>query len=149
MRRRSHPARRARSGFTLIEMMFAMVILAGGLLAMLAVQVQALQQGRYGRHTSEAMQLARDQMEHFMRVPWTDPTVQPVAWTAPTPIDVKVQNDGGTVAQQTFNLSWRIQTAAYDANVRNIDIDVTWVEVDKGANFPRRYVLSSNKTNES
>jgi Tfp pilus assembly protein PilV len=116
---------------------------------MLAVQVQALQQGRYGRHTTEAMQIGRDQMERFMRLPWGDPAVQPMAWTAPTPVTMTVQNDTGAVAQQTFNLSWRIQAAAFEPNARTIDIDVTWVENDVGANFPRRYVLSSLKNNES
>jgi len=140
---------RRRSGFTLIEMMIAMVILAGGLLAMLSVQVQALKQGRYGRHTSEAMQIARDQMELFMRLPWDAAAAQPVAWTAPAAIDVTVQNDGGAVAQQTFNVSWRITTAAFEANARLIDIDVTWTETDANAGFARRYVLSSIKNNES
>jgi prepilin-type N-terminal cleavage/methylation domain-containing protein len=149
MTRRSDAPHRARAGFTLIEMMFAMVIMAAGLLAMLAVQVQALQQGRYGRHTTEARQIGRDQMERFMRLPWGDPAVQPMAWTAPTPVTMTVQNDTGAVAQQTFNLSWRIQAAAFEPNARTIDIDVTWVENDVGANFPRRYVLSSLKNNES
>ncbi len=123
--------------------------MAAGLLAMLAVQVQALQQGRYGRHTTEAMQVARDQMEIFMRMPWNDPAVQPMAWTVPAPVDITVQNDGGPVTQQTFNISWRIQTAAFEPNARTIDIDVTWVENDAGANFPRRYVLSTLKNNDT
>jgi len=141
--------RRPRSGFTLIEMMFAMVILATGLLAMLAVQVQALKQGRYGRHTSEAMQIARDQMELLMRLPWDDPGAQPTNWTAPAAIDATVQNDGGAVAQQSFNVSWRIQAAAFEPNARTVDIDVTWTENDADAAFARRYVLSSLKNNAS
>ena len=149
MRRGSDTTLCHRSGFTLIEMMFALVILAGGLLAMLSVQVQALKQGRYGRHTTEAMQIARDQMELFVRLPWNDAGVQPVNWTAPAPIDITVQNDGGAVAQQTFNVSWRIQAAAFEPNARTIDIDVTWTENDANAGFARRYVLSSIKNNES
>jgi prepilin-type N-terminal cleavage/methylation domain-containing protein len=149
MRPATHTTRHARSGFTLIEMMFAMVILAGGLLAMLAVQVQALKQGRYGRHTSEAMQVARDQMELLMRLPWDDASAQPTNWTAPSAIDATVQNDGGAVAQQTFNVSWRIQAAAFEPNARTVDIDVTWTESDAKDGFDRRYVLSSIKNNES
>lgn len=145
----SRTARRARSGFTMIEMMLAMVILAGGLLAMLSVQVQALKQGRYGRHTSEAMQIARDQMERLMRLPWDDAGVQPTNWTAPAPIDLTVQNEGGAVTQQSFNVSWRIQAAAFEPNARTLDIDVTWTENDANAGFERRYVLSSIKNNES
>ncbi len=138
-----------RGGFTLVEMMFALAILAGGLLAMLMVQTQALKQGRYGRHTTDAMQVARDQMEFFMRLPWGDAAVQPVAWTAPTPISLNVQNEGGTVAQQVFNLSWRITSAGFDANVRVIEVNVAWVEGDANAGFTRNFLLASNKNNES
>ena len=147
--RTSRRTRRGRSGFTLIEMMFAMVILAGGLLAMLAVQMQALKQGRYGRHTSEAMQIARDQMELLMRLPWDDAGAQPTNWTPAAAIDVIVQNEGGSTAQQTFSVSWRIQAAGFEPNARTVDIDVTWVENDANAGFNRRYVLSSIKNNES
>ena len=147
MPRRSHPRRRG--GFTLIEMMFALSILAGGLLAMLMVQAQAMKQGRYGRHTTDAMQVARDQMETFMRLPWAAAAVQPMGWTAPTPIDLTVQNDNGAQTQQTFDVSWRITAAAFDPNVRIIEVNVTWTEGDKGASFPRSYLLASNKNNES
>ncbi len=143
------PRSTRRRGFTLVEMMFALAILAGGLLAMLMVQTQALQQGRYGRHTNDAMQVARDQMEFFMRLPWGNAAVQPVGWTANTPISLNVQNDGGTVAQQVFNVSWRISTAGYDANVRIIEVNVTWVEGDASAGFARNFLLASNKNNES
>ena len=146
VRRRS---RGTHGGFTLVEMMFALAILAGGLLAMLTMQMQALKQGRYGRHTSDAMQLARDQMETFMRLPWADAGVQPVAWTAPTAVNVNVQNEGGAATQQVFNLSWRITAAPFDANVRVIEINVTWTEGDANAGFDRSYLLASNKNNES
>jgi prepilin-type N-terminal cleavage/methylation domain-containing protein len=141
--------RRRRGGFTLIEMMFALAILAGGLLAMLMVQMQALQQGRYGRHTTDAMQVARDQMEFFMRLPWAAAGVQPTGWTAPAPIGLAVQNEAGAQTQQTFNVSWRISTAGFDPNVRVIEVSVTWTEDNVGANFPRSYLLASNKNNES
>jgi prepilin-type N-terminal cleavage/methylation domain-containing protein len=140
------PSRRSRSGFTLIEMMFALAILAGGLLAMLMVQTQALKQGRYGRHTTEAMQVARDQMEVFLRLPWDAPAVQLVGWTVPTAVDLAVQNEGGAQTQQTFNVSWRISAAVPD--VRVIEINVTWTEGDVGAGFPRSFRLASNKNNK-
>ena len=142
-------SRRRHGGFTLIEMMFALAILAGGLLAMLMVQTQALKQGRYGRHTTDAMQVARDQMELFMRLPWGAAAVQPTGWTAPAPIGLAVQNEAGAQTQQTFNVSWRISTAGFDPNVRVIEVNVTWTENDVGAAFPRSFLLASNKNNES
>jgi prepilin-type N-terminal cleavage/methylation domain-containing protein len=133
------------NGFTLIEMMFALVILAGGLLAMLLVQTQAMRQGRQGRHTTEAMQIARDQMETFMRLPWDDPAVQPTAWTVPTPVDLTVQNGTGAQTQQTFNVSWRISASVTDLRV--IEVNVTWTEGEIGATYPRSFLLASSKSN--
>jgi prepilin-type N-terminal cleavage/methylation domain-containing protein len=142
------PRARRRGGFSMIEMMFALAILAGGLLAMLTAQISALKQGKYGRHTTEAMQVARDQMEFLLRVPWADAAVQPTNWTAATPYVLTYQNDQGAVQQQTFNVSYRIQAAAFDADVRLIDVDVQWNETDADPGAPaRQYVLSSNKVN--
>jgi len=39
----------SRKGFTLIELMIAMVILAGGLLTMATVQIESMQGGQRGR----------------------------------------------------------------------------------------------------
>lgn len=147
MRRSVHHPRRG--GFTLVETMFALSILAGGLLAMLAMQMHTLKQGRYGRHTTEAMQVARDQMEYFMRLPWGAADAQPTGWTAPAAITMNVQSEGGVQAQQVFNVRWRITTAGFEANVRLIDVDVTWTESDANAGFTRRYVLTSSKNNET
>jgi prepilin-type N-terminal cleavage/methylation domain-containing protein len=144
----SAPQSRRRSGFSMIEMLFALLILAGGLLAMLTAQISALKQGKYGRHTTEAMQVARDQMELLTRLPWGDPGAAPTGWTVPAPVMLTYQNDQGAVQQQIFNLSWRITTAAFNADVRNIDVDVQWNEADADpAAPPRRFVLSSNKNN--
>ena len=142
------PARSAsrRAGFSMIEMMFAMAILAAGLLAMLTAQIHALRQGKYGRHTTEAMQIARDQMELLTRLPWDAPTAQPQAWTAPAAVVLTFQNDQGAVQQQQFNVSYRITSAPFNSDLRTIDVDVQWNEAEAPpAAPPRRYVLSSSK----
>jgi prepilin-type N-terminal cleavage/methylation domain-containing protein len=143
---------RRRAGFSMIEMMFAMVILAGGLLAMLTAQIQALKQGKYGRHTTEAMQVARDQMELLVRLPWTDASVAPQSWTAPAAVTLAFQNDQGAVQQQQFNVSYRVTAAGgtLGTELRFIDVDVQWNEAEADpAAPPRRFVLSSTKKNES
>jgi hypothetical protein len=59
------------------------------------------------------------------------------------------QNDQGAVVQQQFDVSYRITTAPFSTDLRMIDVDVQWNEVDADpAAPPRRYVLSSNKNNE-
>jgi len=142
-------SKRRRSGFSMIEMLFALTILAGGLLAMLTAQISALKQGKYGRHTTEAQQIARDRIEYLTGLPWAAAAAGPTAWTAPLAVSLAYQNDQGVAQQQVFNVSWRITTAAFNPDVRRIDVDVQWNEADADPGAPaRRYVLSSNRSND-
>jgi Tfp pilus assembly protein PilV len=135
---------------TLVEVMLATVLLAFGLLAMLALQLHAMRGGQRGRHYTEAAQIARDQMELLHRTPWTDPNVQPTAWTAPVAVTNDVDMDGGNVTQeQAFNLDWRI--TANGADLRQFDVRVTWYEPnDPPAPTPprRRYAITSLRFND-
>lgn len=152
MRRRSFRRRaagRAESGLTLLEVMISLSILAVGLLAMLAMQASALKQGRYGRHTTMGAQIARDEMELLKRVPWADPRIQPTGWTAPTAVPVTVQTPAGAIQEQVFNVSRRVTQDPADANLRLVDVRVTWVEPTMPPNAPpRRYAMSSVRHND-
>jgi prepilin-type N-terminal cleavage/methylation domain-containing protein len=57
------------SGFTLIEVMIALVVLMVGLLALLQLQVAAINGLAYSRHFSVATQLAEAQIEKLMKYP--------------------------------------------------------------------------------
>jgi hypothetical protein len=140
---------------TLLEVMIALGVLALGLLAMLAMQVGAMRGGRYGRHTTEAAQLARDQMEYLHRLDWGDAEVQPTAWTAPTflgqagPWTVLVEAGGGQQEEMTYNLSYRVTNDALDTNLRLVDVRVTWVEGNAPPGAPpRRYAMSTIRHND-
>ena len=58
------------SGFTLIEVMIAMVVLAIGLLALAQLQVATINGLAYSRHFSVATQLAEGQLEKLMSYPF-------------------------------------------------------------------------------
>jgi Tfp pilus assembly protein PilV len=143
------PARR-RSGMTLVEVMLATVLLAFGLLAMLALQLHAMRGGQRGRHYTEAAQIARDQMELLHRTPWTDAAVQPTAWTAPIAVTNDVDLDaGGTAQEQAFGVDWRI--TANGADLRQVDVRVTWYEPNDPpppAAPQRRYAITSLRFND-
>ena len=151
----SHPVprvgtpRRARraAGLTLIEVMISLGILAVGLLALLAMQVSAMQSGRAGRDATEGARIAQDQMELLQRLPWTDPGAQPVAWTATQAVNGALTGGGPGVAQ-TYNVQWRIQATA-DLNIRLVDVRVTWTEPNQPPGAPvRRYAVSSVRHND-
>jgi Tfp pilus assembly protein PilV len=129
---------------TLLEVMIALAVLALGLLAMLAMQVSAMRSGKYGRHTTEAAQLARDRMELLHRLDWADPLALPTAWTAPAATPVTVESAAGDQQEMVYNVSYRIRSDATDANLRLLDVRVTWTEMNAPPGAPpRRYAIST------
>lgn len=144
MRNRTRPAVHGErtSGFTLIEIMIALVILAFGLLAMAVMQIQAMNGGRSGRHSTQAAVLARDRMEIFQRVAWTDPLLAATAWTAP--VTVNKAPIGGTGTEQSYSVSWRV-TDVDPAWIKNVDVRVTWNEPNSA---PRTMTISSVRYND-
>lgn len=62
-------------GFTLIEVMIALVVLALGLLALAQLQVAEINGLAYSRHYSVATQLAEGQMERLMSYPFSESEV--------------------------------------------------------------------------
>jgi prepilin-type N-terminal cleavage/methylation domain-containing protein len=139
------------SGFTLIEVVIAFSILAVGLLAMLAAQVHAMRGGRTGRHTNQAMILARDQMEFLHRLPWTDPILNdttalagpPAGYVAPVAQQVTVLSGTGPQVEQSFNLQWRVQNQGL--TLKALDVRVSWTEADGRA---RNHTISSVRHND-
>ena len=139
---------------TILEVMIALGILAVGLLAMLAMQISAMRGGKYGRHTTEAAQLARDQMEYLHRLDWGDALIAPTGWTAPTfmgtagPRIVTVQSASGPQQEMVYNVSYRV-TADPDTNLRHVDVRVNWAEMNAPPGAPpRRYAMSTIRHND-
>jgi prepilin-type N-terminal cleavage/methylation domain-containing protein len=138
---------RSRAGFSLLEVMIAMTILAIGLLGALSMQVQALTGNSTGRHVSEAMRIGLDQLEALKYQGWAATPV--TAWTAPVVVTgpEAVAARAGELRQQ-FNVSWRIQAVAPLTLVRQIDVRVTWREPGDAPALPlRRYAVTSFKFN--
>jgi hypothetical protein len=128
---------------TILEVMIALGVLALGLLAMLAMQVSAMRSGKYGRHTTQAAQLARDQMEFLHRLDWADAAVQPTGWTPLVPIAVTVDSAAGQQQEMVYNVSYRVANDA-NPNLRLVDVRVTWTEMNAPPGAPpRRYAMST------
>ena len=132
-----------------MEAVVALAILAVGLLAMLGMQLQAVRQSDWGRHTTDAGRVARDQLEMFSRMDWADANLQDTNWTAPGVRNSTVESSQGTYTEQSFNLQWRITTDPGNANLRQIDVRVLWNEGDMGGVADqRRYAVSSMRYND-
>ena len=139
--------KRGQGGFTLVETMVAMVILAFGLIAMLAMMTASMAGGRVGKHATDAARIARDQLELFHRLDWT--AVAPTAgFTAPVQVATNVEYAGAAQQEMAYGLSWRITNHPTDGSLRMIDVIVTWTEGDDlAAMAPRRVAMSSARYN--
>jgi prepilin-type N-terminal cleavage/methylation domain-containing protein len=57
-------------GFTLMEVMIAIVVLSVALLALAGLQIISIQGNSFGNHMTEAMTLAKDLMEEMKNAEW-------------------------------------------------------------------------------
>ena len=129
-------------GFSLLEMMLALMILGSGLLAVAAMQIQAMDYGRRGRHQTQAATIAQNQIESLQRRPWV--ALTPTAgWTASTTVN-HVVNDGGSRTEQSYEVSWRIVNRVVGLT-RAIDVRVNWDEVKRPG---REYSISGIRYNQ-
>ncbi len=59
-------------GFTLIEVLIAIVVLSIALLAMAGLQIISIRGNSFGNHMTEATTLAKDLMEEMKNTEWED-----------------------------------------------------------------------------
>ena len=118
---------RRREGFTLIEVMVALGILAVGLLAVAAAQLYAMRGGTSGRHASAAAAIANSQIENFQRVDFAT-LAATAGWTPPggQQVQTVVQATPAAQTEMTYSVQWRI--ANVNPDLKTIDVRVTWNE---------------------
>jgi prepilin-type N-terminal cleavage/methylation domain-containing protein len=95
---------RTTGGFTLIEVMITIGILTFGLVALAAMQIQALHGSDRGRHATHAAAIAENKMEQNA-----------------------VKLDGVTINEITYNVSHHL-TDIQATFTRAIDVQVSWTE---------------------
>ena len=100
--------KRSESGFSLIEMLIAMSILAVGLLATVSMQATALQRNGFAQRTTEVAALARGGMDDIMSRPGGNAFFQ----TAVAAPGIAFDLDPNTAA-----MTQTIQGATYSATV--------------------------------
>jgi prepilin-type N-terminal cleavage/methylation domain-containing protein len=120
-------ARQRTSGFTLVEVMIVIGILAFGLLALSAMQIQAMHGSDRGRHATNAVAVAESRMEQLQQDPWIS-----IAPTGGFVVDPVAQNNvqfdvGSSINEIAYNVSYQI-TDVQAGFMRAIDVQVSWTE---------------------
>lgn len=145
-------SQRRSEGFTLIEVVVAMGILATGLLAVSAAQLYAMRGGRSGRHTTDAAEIAQSQVEVFQRMDFADPGLAATGGWSPAggaQVDRSVQTPGVPVVEQSYSMQWRIVNGPLVSGrvfLKTIDVQVTWDEPNRPG---RSYTMSTMRHNDA
>ena len=108
----------AQSGFTLIEVMIAVVILATGILALATMQIVSIRSNAFSSEMTYATMLAQSQFEEFRNMDYdsvvTDTDVIPASETSkgiPYTVQWEVHDDDPTTDMKTIELNVRWQGA--------------------------------------
>ena len=117
---------RTASGFTLIEVMITIGILTFGLVALAAMQIQAIHGSDRGRHATHAAAIAESKMEQLQQDAWA--SIGVTGGFVADPVEQStVKLDGATVVERNYNVSYQI-TDLQPTFTRAIDVQVSWAE---------------------
>ncbi len=112
--------RPSQQGFTLIEVMIAMVILGIGILAIVGLQTKNMSYNASSKRQTEGYTWAMDQIERLLALPYTSSQLS--VQGSPT-----VVGDGHTVTRAPFSLEWDvIDNSANIQNSKVVNVFVRW-----------------------
>jgi len=111
---------KAQKGFSLIELLIAMSVLAFGMLAAASMQYSAVRNNTNGNVSTQAAMLANAQLEMLKNQDIDSAALAPGDYSDPTPIDEN-GNSGGI-----YNRSWRIDPLGTSA--RRLRVTVQWTK---------------------
>jgi len=142
------------SGFSLVEVMIALAILGVGILAISAMQVEALQQGSAGRHTADASAAARSYLEQAHRLDWDTLTTARdngpwtnVFWAgASDTVNIAVDMPGAgnaTTSEHSYDVRWTVTDVT--ACLRDVQVRVSWDE--EGRSSQKSLILATRRYN--
>lgn len=110
---------RGRGGFTLVELMAALVVLSIGLIGLMRMQMSSIQGNAFGGRMSTAIALGQDQMENLISQDLNPWPAGPVTGTQADPTLMGRQYEDYTV-------TWTITPDSPILNVATLDVQVQW-----------------------
>ncbi|HOS97137.1 MAG TPA: prepilin-type N-terminal cleavage/methylation domain-containing protein [Deltaproteobacteria bacterium] len=113
------PEKNASAGFTLIELVIAIVVFAVGIVGVLKMHQASVQANNFSMQLTEAVNAAEDQKEALRGLPF-EHTSMTIGTHGTT---------GVTLRNITYNVSYRVeQTPGTFSQGRTVTLTVTWQE---------------------
>ncbi len=109
-------------GFTLIEVLIAISILAVGLLAVATMQIMSIKVNSTAGQITDRITLAQDKLEELMALPYSSPWLEDLG-DPPSGTDT----NGNTHQETTdgYTISWTVTDDALVSNTKLITVTVT------------------------
>jgi type IV pilus assembly protein PilV len=106
----------SRAGFTLMEVLIALTILAVGFLAVAQMQITGLKANQFAMELTEGVTWAQDRMEVLMGLPFDDPLLD---------------DTGGTPREDDdpprgFSIFWTVDDDAPVTGAKRVDLTASW-----------------------
>jgi type IV pilus assembly protein PilV len=148
---------RTQGGFTLLEVMLALMILAFGMLSLAAMQLYAMRQSSFGRHSGDGATIARSYIEQAARLAWS-PALDDAAgdgWVAPgwaglpsANVTVKRPDGATDTTEKAYTVEWRVTDVGIITPVclRDIEVRVQWSEAE--TSLTKEVVLGTRRYNQ-
>lgn len=115
-------------GFTFIEVLVALVILAIGILALAELQFTSLKGNSSSKATTSAVSVAEKKMEEIRNAGYTN-----IAAEAPTQV---------TASGMTFTREVQVTTNSPMTNAKTVTVTVSWVEGSMTRTIPMASIFA-------
>jgi prepilin-type N-terminal cleavage/methylation domain-containing protein len=113
----------AAAGFSLIELMIALVVLAVGVLGVWSMQYTAIEGNTTAKRITEAGGLAADRVEKLMRLPYLTDSNDPNSFPA------DMTPGGHTLDEPPYTLDWTVSAPDTPIdNVMTVTVTASWTE---------------------
>jgi type IV pilus assembly protein PilV len=109
-------------GFTLLEVMIALVILSVGLLGLAALQLVAVKSNAFSSEMTYATMLAQQHAEVLKSLPFSDGNLTSGSHTAM-----------GSSKGVQYTITWNITDNVPDTDMKSINVTVQWQSLRQGA----------------
>jgi type IV pilus assembly protein PilV len=115
-------------GFTLIEIMIALVVMSIGLTALAAVQISAIRGNAFSKRMTTAVSIADETLEQIKSMPYVD--------------IVSVSSTQTTQSDMNFTRQVTVTNNIPLANTKTINVTVNWSEGSKSHSVPFTTIVS-------
>ena len=124
-------------GFTLSEVLVAVVVLSLGLLGLARMHIAAIQVNTIASRLTQATTLAQDRVERLLAITYKDPMLDDTTATGIFTSYIDPNPPKG------YTIRWEVDTDVPSAGIKTINIFVTWRNLKASKTFS----LSVRKSN--